>query len=344
VIVSSGNTVYLIFASDSAVVDQGFVLTYATAPCPANCTVMTESGPTCSSFSCQCLLDDNGDLSCRPFAKSEIIARAGLAAHYDLARDQIIAFGGRNYDTFMNDLHFFSFGAETWLSPRGNSTTPLGVARFASCMTEFGLYIHGGQTDTGATSQFFVYNMGLTWASLTPRGDSPPALYGHTLTYVPSQMAMYLFGGYADSSGMSNRLYVFSIATGTWTKVESSGGDPPATFGHIAVFHADTNNLYFHGGIRDSGRGTYASGDVFGFSLGTNRWITGLKASNYLRMHHAAALIGHYIIFQGGSSPHTFYDSMQCYYGDMFAYDIRNAFFLSFCSSSSSSTLLTFAL
>jgi len=55
------------------------------------------------------------------------------------------------------------------------------------------------------------FHIGSGWRQINATGTLPPALYGHTLTYVPEVGKIFLFGGYSDYFGISNKFYSYDI-------------------------------------------------------------------------------------------------------------------------------------
>ena len=253
------------------------------------------------------------------------------------------------FSLFQN-LTLIPADTSSWLKIQLNQSYPIASARHASCLTEGNLYIHGGMTANGISDQFCYFDFLSGWSALHPQGPNPPPLYGHTLTYVPETQNIYLFGGFS-TAGFSAKLYTYSLGeyfsclfsfiscsilsgfiffkisrlsseTNHWTLLLGGGIAPPPTFGHVAIYHALTASIYFHGGVRDLGLGAYASTSILVFNVLTKSWTTPLF-SGYDRIHHAGTLVDNVIIFHGGFFPLTDTTAAnQCYYDEVFVYNI----------------------
>ena len=141
------------------------------------------------------------------------------SAVYDLATDQIVAFGGNAATGPLNDV---------WSSP--------GV-------------IAAGQTVTTTPYK---------WIQVFPTGTAPSARYGHSGAYDSVSNHMIVFGGATSSTACLNDVWLLDDAnsasgTPTWVQGSPSGTPPPARLNHSTVYDSTNNNLIIFGGSNCAG-------------------------------------------------------------------------------------------
>ncbi len=116
-------------------------------------------------------------------------SRNGHSMVYDSGSGKVILFGGRNGLVDLNDTWGYDPTANKWtnLSPAGD--VPPG--RMGHSMvydpTSGNVILFGGLGDNISNDTWAYDPTANTWTNLQPRGDVPPARYGHAMVYEPSQ-------------------------------------------------------------------------------------------------------------------------------------------------------------
>jgi len=136
-----------------------------------------------------------------------------------------------------------------------------------------------------------------TWTTMETNGDLPSQRKKHIAELVFDAQAMVVFGG-ADFFGkLLNDVYLFTIQTQTWTKVETNGEPPLPRIDHSSVVSEDGKTLLIFGGI---GKGWY--NDVWALDLSSWTW-THLQTKGDIptaRSCQASAIIGNNMYVFGG--------------------------------------------
>src|SRR5262249_42745332 len=107
---------------------------------------------------------------------------------------------------------------------------------------------------------------GGTWSLIGP--PSGVQRFEPSVVFDPIQQRLISFGG-ADSL-LSGDTYVFSLASGSWSKLTTSGPPPPARRLHGAIYDSNANRMIVFGGYDE----TNLLADVWALSLssGTPTW------------------------------------------------------------------------
>ncbi len=200
-------------------------------------------------------------------------------AVYDTANNQMIIFGGTNYDTRLNDVWVLSNAngrdktPSTWtqLSPTGNVPEIRYAHTAVYDATNNRMIIFGGSNNNGSSgllNDVWVLRnasgLGGTpaWIKLTPNPDPsnglPAERYAHTAVYDADHNRMTIFGGWNGSSYL-NDVWVLSNANGlggtpAWTKLSPTGTGrlPSGRQLPTAVYDATNNRMIVFGGDNGS--------------------------------------------------------------------------------------------
>lgn len=105
----------------------------------------------------------------------------------------------------------------------------------------------------------------LAWRKRTDIAAGPSAREDHTWTVDRDGAMAYLFGG-RGSSGPSNELWEFNLATDAWTLLQPSGDRPAERFGHTATWVPDVGLVIW------SGQGVGFFDDVLAYEPVANVW------------------------------------------------------------------------
>ncbi len=158
----------------------------------------------------------------------------------DMARKQIVLFGGRASDGGMLD--------ETWIW-NGTSWAQKPVAgpsaRSDHAMASLfsGVLLFGGKEASNVYLGDTWYWDGTAWTQITP-AHSPPARLGHTMAFDSTRGRIVLFGG--DGAGDVLLGDTWEWTGADWEQV--SGIGPPARFGHQMTFDSGRGRTVLFGG------------------------------------------------------------------------------------------------
>jgi len=112
---------------------------------------------------------------------------------YDYDRDRVVAFGGMNGNDILDDTYE---GTPYWYSSTaGGSFTA-----------------SGSSENIGVCDPTLIY-----WQRQTNTVSTPPARWGHSMVYDPSNQRILMFGGFDSNHRPLNDLWMY--ASGTWSEV-----------------------------------------------------------------------------------------------------------------------------
>lgn len=199
---------------------------------------------------------------------------------YDVVRQQVVRFGGRN-DAGAALAQTWVWNGLTWVQKSPATSPP---ARYRASMawdaTLGKLVVFGGQSGaTGWLNDVWAWD-GTTWAQVSTAGSAPTARAGAMMAYDTGRSALVVFGG-INGSGPRNDTFQLKTTgtvpstTTTWTQVQAHGvaGAPPARFDGALAYSAATNQLLLFGGATSCGSGTCATLN--------DTWILGPTASTW---------------------------------------------------------------
>jgi uncharacterized repeat protein (TIGR02543 family) len=168
--------------------------------------------------------------------------RAYHTAIYDAARDQMLVFGGYDYDGGgdLAEVRILTFaGTPTWslMTPTG---TPPSARSFHSAVYDGPrnrMVIFGGYSGSASTPQNDTWALSLsgsgTWSEITPNGGPPAIRYGHTAIVDAPRNRMLVFGGFFDDEPYVHQ-DVWSLSFTNpikWTQLSPTGPTPvPAPY------------------------------------------------------------------------------------------------------------------
>ena len=168
----------------------------------------------------------------------------------------LFVFGGEtDAGVFSDELYMFEVGSSTWIDLSGASGAPAPRAQHGFCAMKAALFVFGGLTAGGPSSELFKYvHDSASWIAVTA-ANPPSPRYGSSLAAV--QGVLYTFGG-VTSAGYSSELFKCQVAqdgsAGLWTKLDAAAGVQElvlqATSGH-ALFSSGVF-VYLFGGWRDT--------------------------------------------------------------------------------------------
>lgn len=196
---------------------------------------------------------------------TQLSARANftLCSHPD--KEEIIMFGGEFFNgqktEIYDDFVFYNIPKNEWKAVKCTSgPPPRSGAQMVSVSTDGGqLWMFGGEFASPSQSQFYHYKdlwvyriTGKKWEKVTA-ANGPSARSGHRM--VVSKKKLFVFGGFHDNNvsyKYFNDLYAFSLEDYTWSKIEVTGGVPPARSGCCMVPTSEGKILIWGGYSKSS--------------------------------------------------------------------------------------------
>lgn len=243
--------------------------------------------------------------------------------------DRVFYFGGRSDETALSPstLVIHDLSTNSWSSLElPNAPCPREEHAMAFVGTD--LYLFGGAAAGGVLlNDMYIFRFEtLSWHQVAQRGQVPPPLAGHSLTFYAGRL--YLFGGSTryseqrrqmqersgapvDTTDVTNRLYCFDLATGEWSLVRTSKAPLPRAHHSACVVE---NRLLIFGG-----RGMFGClNDLHIFDAHKGEWqlpgITGVFPAARWGHGQATAVLGHQMIIFGG------WNGTMCF-DDVFMFD-----------------------
>jgi hypothetical protein len=154
-----------------------------------------------------------------------------MAGCYDAANHRMVVWGGQNSGTILNDVWALDLtsGSETWsqLTPSGTAPTAVWQSTYAYDAANKRLYVHGGFTGAGYSSQLFYLDLTTTnGAWVNTNATAGLAVRGAVMGYDSSNQRLICFSGY-DGTVVNNTVrYINTSSFGAW--VSQSTTNTPA--------------------------------------------------------------------------------------------------------------------
>ncbi|XP_064610949.1 kelch domain-containing protein 4-like [Liolophura sinensis] len=182
-----------------------------------------------------------------------------LTAHPD--KDELIMFGGEyftgNKMHMYNDLLFYNIKKNEWLKMTAPNAPPPRSSHQAVGLSQGGgqLWVFGGEFSSPTQSQFYHYKdlwvfhlREKRWEKVNSPGG-PSSRSGHRM--VSLKKHLFVFGGFHDNIRdykYFSDVYMFSLDTYSWTKLDVSGvGPSPRSACQMAVL-PELRRMYVLGG------------------------------------------------------------------------------------------------
>jgi len=216
-------------------------------------------------------------------------ARAYFAMDYDVARGQVVLYGGQYDVAGQPQVSLFDFWLWDGVRWAINSSAPAPKLRFPQGVYDVarGNFVLFGTGDTGLET--WLWN-GSSWTAANP-AHSPQARSGEGMAYVASMKQVVLFGGYASGLGYLNDTWQWDGSD--WRNVQPNPAPPPRV---SPTFISGQQAILFGGG-----GGSAALADVWQWD--GNQW-TQLNPMHIPQARAAAAGAsdGTYLVIVGGDS------------------------------------------
>ena len=189
--------------------------------------------------------------------------RAGSAAVFDSATDQMFIFGGGQGTAQNNDVWALSLGSNpqwTQVSTSGTPPAPRQLSAGVYDEKNSRLILFGGglgstspcQNDTWVLTDANGASGVPTWAQLATSGGPPSPRYAPGV-YDPTSNTLIIFGGDNCFATFYNDVWTLSSANGlggtpTWTQMTPGGTPPSPRSLATAVYDSASNTLIVFGG------------------------------------------------------------------------------------------------
>eukprot|EP01125_Pyxidicula_operculata_P009526 TRINITY_DN3139_c0_g1_i1.p1 TRINITY_DN3139_c0_g1~~TRINITY_DN3139_c0_g1_i1.p1 ORF type:complete len:819 (-),score=143.43 TRINITY_DN3139_c0_g1_i1:8-2464(-) len=118
------------------------------------------------------------------------------------------------------------------------------------------------------------------WSQVHYTGDGPDGCYGHSA--VVHKNKMYVFGGYDNSTGLSNDFFEFNIKNSKWSRITSDDKEatiPPPRYGHYSTIVKNKKGSYQMVVFGGRGAKTAVFSDIWAYDFKECTWSE-LKVSN----------------------------------------------------------------
>lgn len=189
-------------------------------------------------------------------------ARSHASVAYDPARDQLVAFGGRDEGgVALGDVWTLSLDPGfTWapVAPAGTPPAARARAAFAYDPPRDRFVAVGGQCDAAPEYRADVWTLELSgapsWGEITPSGGPPDARAGASIVHDPLDDRFIVFGGGRDYVWLNDAWTLDLSASPAWAALAAGGGPPSVRDDHSAVFDALRRHMIVYGGTTFYGR------------------------------------------------------------------------------------------
>uniref|UniRef100_A0A182QTX8 Multiple epidermal growth factor-like domains protein 8 n=1 Tax=Anopheles farauti TaxID=69004 RepID=A0A182QTX8_9DIPT len=310
--------------------------------CPADCNEASKRGTCDAGYGrCICAPGYGGDDCSLPVKPSSVVftelfnsylvsesfehlrktlPRFGHSLVAD-RRGSLWMFGGYSLSHGpLNDIRQFDTKNNTWMQVTVDSSPEdrMPQGRYYHAAEIIGsrqsIYVYGGLSRNGTLDDLWQFALqSQRWSLVVPQNETrPPALAGHTLTAVGREELLLLIGGYTigPGGGLQGSVWLFNLASASWSLIPTHGSSPGGIYGHSAVYHAPSQAVYVYGGVRSSVERSETAGvskKLYAFSVPARRW-TELPSFIYhggeyvppARYLHSAVATEHYMVVFGG--------------------------------------------
>ncbi|HZT08905.1 MAG TPA: kelch repeat-containing protein [Chloroflexota bacterium] len=200
--------------------------------------------------------------------------RSGHTVAWDDVKGRALLFGGAGRDGKpLADLWIYDTAHNAWseLSPTGQAPSARAAHAAVWDAADGRMFVFGGMTDnTSYLDDLWSYDPSANaWGRVDEGAPSPDARARHAAVWDPAGRRMLVFGGYRGLSGYSNELWSFSPSSESWTRIDGTGGQPPARARHGAVWDSKQGQMLIFGGYVG---GVDYLDDLWSFQPSTGLW------------------------------------------------------------------------
>jgi hypothetical protein len=170
---------------------------------------------------------------------------------YDPVHDRMVAFGGYDGSSYLNDAWGLSLaGTASWRAIQPTGPLPSSRAGHTAIydpvrqqMVIFGGYFY--RNDTWALSLAGA----AVWSELTPLGTLPSGRDSHTAIHDPVRDIMIVFGGLEYDGSLLNDVPGLRLeGTPIWSEITPLVVTPPARMNHTAIWDPVRSQMVIYGG------------------------------------------------------------------------------------------------
>lgn len=129
------------------------------------------------------------------------------------------------------------------------------------------MLVFGGQAGARLNDLWSYRPAANTWSLLTPEGEAPPPVTGHSAVWDPVRGQMLIFGGHG---GGSTDLWSYVPAENTWYPIDAFGRRPETRGYHSAVWDTANDQMLLFGGL---GNRFNLFDDLWAYRPATNGWV-----------------------------------------------------------------------
>ncbi|OMJ95256.1 hypothetical protein SteCoe_1471 [Stentor coeruleus] len=226
--------------------------------------------------------------------------RRSISIAYDNTENSVYIFGGgrQSGETFTNIMWHYNITSKQWGQIPIN-TPDIPEPRAGSSMTFLNpyIYIYGGTTDYGPSSDFWRFDINKNvWTEQPLFGDIPQekSFSAYTSFIWKNTTYMAMFGGYIQTDS-SNDLYLLNVNKLIWKHIIYKVGDtiPKNRVAASMVFY---NESLYMWGLSNGFSDDHENVMVYRFDLNEEKWFivrknsTGISPRNY----HTVAIYNDY--------------------------------------------------
>jgi hypothetical protein len=202
----------------------------------------------------------------------------------DPTHGRALYFGGRSRAgtsgayTLYDEVWAFDFATEAWAKLDTTGTGPTPRANAAVAVDGSSLVVFGGNTSTDGLAfkpqnDAYVLDLdALSWSAIGS-APKPPARLFHAMAIDPTSHVAYTWSGgdeQAFTGPFLKDMWSLDLASGTWSKVATTGDEPVARINFGMMIDPTASALVIFGGHDDGQLGN--ENDVYRFDLATSAW------------------------------------------------------------------------
>ncbi|KAJ3208295.1 hypothetical protein HK099_000094, partial [Clydaea vesicula] len=200
--------------------------------------------------------------------------------------NELVIVAGTLDGSVYNDLMYsYNVAANTWSTVAVKGTIPAGRTLQAVDIIGEEMFMYGGLSQGSILKDFWVFSFTtLTWTQRV-NSVSPLAYFGSSLSAVPKNNTLILFGG-THSGSQGNALWSYSTISQEWTSITPSG-NAPIGFSQGSAVVLDSRRILYTGGLANGAPQTTS----YIYNSGKNAWTnsTKLNAPFAVYGHQASA-------------------------------------------------------
>uniref|UniRef100_A0A8C5QH50 Multiple EGF like domains 8 n=1 Tax=Leptobrachium leishanense TaxID=445787 RepID=A0A8C5QH50_9ANUR len=308
--------------------------------CPKNCSAMDGKG-TCNQTLGQCFCAsgyagedcsiylDSGKIVWENLVDPQLTADTASRFLHRLGHTMVEGpdntlwmFGGLSLrDGILGSVYRYSISERRWTQmlagTEGGGPGPSSRYFHATAYNPIrnAMYVLGGLTSSGASSDFWVLNLNTLQWRYEP-APVIPTVAGHTLTSRRGS-SLLLIGGYSPENGFNNRVLEYNVESETWKVGQQTGTPPTGLYGHSTVYHKATDAFYVFGGQRFHVEAVTASPELYSLYYPNLTWSLlapsqGRKPLSHF--FHVAAVLKDTMVVVGGRTEQREYSNKVLFY------------------------------